>query len=113
MGQIANVLLVSGLLVLGADLGLPLLQVVPLQHHMGWRWIFIFSIIFAVIGMFLLKDTPESKQASTGAFKFDYSGLAIFIVTMIALNVFITFRIRFRMDKPTYNRINRCHHHRY
>ena len=58
---------------------------------MGWRWIFIFSIIFAVIGMFLLKDTPESKQESTGAFKFDYSGLVIFIITMIALNVFINF----------------------
>ncbi len=58
---------------------------------LGWRWIFIFSIIFAVIGLFLLKDTPESKQPSTGKFKFDYTGLAIFIVTMIALNLFITY----------------------
>ncbi len=58
---------------------------------LGWRWIFVFSIIFAIVGMFLLKDTPESKQPSSGAFKFDYSGLAIFIVTMIALNVFITY----------------------
>ena len=58
---------------------------------LGWRWIFIFSIIFAVIGLFLLKDTPESKQPSTGKFKFDYTGLGIFIVTMIALNLFITY----------------------
>jgi len=58
---------------------------------LGWRWIFVFSIIFAIVGMFLLKDTPESKQPSSGAFKFDYAGLAIFIVTMIALNVFITY----------------------
>ena len=43
------------------------------------------------MGMFLLKDTPESKQESTGAFKFDYTGLVIFIITMIALNVFINF----------------------
>ena len=58
---------------------------------LGWRWIFVFSITFAIVGMFLLKDTPESKQESSGSFKFDYSGLSIFIVTMIALNVFITY----------------------
>lgn len=58
---------------------------------LGWRWIFVFSIILALIGLFLLKDTPESKQSSTGKFQFDYSGLAIFIVTMVALNILITF----------------------
>lgn len=58
---------------------------------LGWRWIFIFSIILALIGLYLLKDTPESKQSSTGKFQFDYSGLAIFIVTMVALNILITF----------------------
>lgn len=41
--------------------------------------------------MFLLKDTPESKQESVGGFKFDYTGLSIFIITMIALNVFINY----------------------
>ncbi|WEK54086.1 MAG: MFS transporter [Candidatus Cohnella colombiensis] len=59
--------------------------------YMGWRWIFIFSIAFALLAMWLIKDTPESKAEGTGAFKFDYSGLVIFIVIMIALNVFITF----------------------
>ncbi|MEK4387689.1 MFS transporter [Solibacillus sp. FSL W7-1464] len=58
---------------------------------LGWRWIFIFSIIFALIGLFLLKDTPESKQESSGKFRFDYLGLAIFAVTMVALNIFITY----------------------
>lgn len=58
---------------------------------LGWRWIFIFSIIFALIGLFLLKDTPESKQNSSGKFQFDYVGLGIFIVTMVALNIFITY----------------------
>ncbi|MDP4087380.1 MAG: MFS transporter [Bacillota bacterium] len=59
--------------------------------YMGWKWIFIFSIIFALLAMWLIKDTPESKVEGKGSFKFDFSGLAIFIVTMIALNVFITF----------------------
>src|SRR3954467_15018724 len=58
---------------------------------LGWRWIFIFSIVFAVLGMLLLKSTPESKQESEGAFKFDYTGLAIFAVTMLALNIFINY----------------------
>lgn len=59
--------------------------------YLGWRWIFIFSIIFALLAMWLIKDTPESKAEGTGSFTFDYSGLGIFIVIMIALNVFITF----------------------
>ncbi|MCG7343545.1 MFS transporter [Sporosarcina sp. ACRSL] len=59
--------------------------------YMGWKWIFIFSIVFALLAMWLIKDTPESKAEGTGKFTFDYSGLAIFAVTMIALNVFITF----------------------
>ena len=40
----------------------------------------------------MLKDTPENKQESTGTFKFGYSGLVIFIITMFTLNIFITYR---------------------
>ena len=58
--------------------------------YMGWRWIFIFSIIFALLAMWLIKDTPESKGEESGAFKFDFGGLAIFAITMLALNLFIT-----------------------
>jgi len=58
--------------------------------YLGWRWIFIFSVVFSLLAMWLIKDTPESRGQSTGAFKFDYTGLAIFIVTMLALNIFIT-----------------------
>ncbi len=58
--------------------------------YMGWRWIFIFSIIFALLGLLLIKDTPESKAESKGAFKFDTAGLIILIITMLALNLFIT-----------------------
>lgn len=58
--------------------------------YMGWRWIFIFSIVFAILAMWLIKDTPESKGEDTGAFKFDFGGLAIFAVTMLALNLVIT-----------------------
>ncbi|WP_066310536.1 MFS transporter [Bacillus sp. FJAT-29814] len=58
--------------------------------YMGWKWIFIFSIIIALLAMWLIKDTPESKAEQSGAFKFDFSGLAIFAVSMLALNLVIT-----------------------
>lgn len=61
--------------------------------YMGWRWIFIISIVFAVLGMILIKGTPESKveQSATEAnSKFDISGLIAFIITMVSLNLVIT-----------------------
>ena len=58
--------------------------------YMGWKWIFIFSIIFAILALWLIKDTPESKAKQTGNSKFDVNGLIIFIITMLALNIFIT-----------------------
>ncbi|MFJ7973992.1 MFS transporter [Psychrobacillus sp. NPDC096389] len=58
--------------------------------YMGWKWIFIFSIIFAILALWLIKDTPESKAKDTGNSKFDIKGLIIFIITMLALNIFIT-----------------------
>lgn len=58
--------------------------------YMGWRWIFVFSIVFAILAMFLIKDVPESKVEQANTSKFDYSGLIVFIITMLALNLFIT-----------------------
>lgn len=67
---------------------------------MGWKWIFIFSIVFALLAMWLLKDTPESKAETTGTFKFDYGGLGIFIITMLALNILITQGASFGWTSP-------------
>lgn len=58
--------------------------------YMGWKWIFIFSIIIALLALWLIKDTPESKVENTKSSKFDVSGLLVFIITMVALNIFIT-----------------------
>lgn len=58
--------------------------------YMGWRWIFIFSIIIAILGIFLIKGTPESKVEQSGGSKFDTSGLLAFIVAMVSLNLLIT-----------------------
>ena len=56
---------------------------------MGWRWIFVFSIVVAVISLVLLKGTPETKTVASSK-KFDYVGLVPFIVAMISLNLVIT-----------------------
>ena len=76
---------------------------------MGWRWIFVFSIVFALLAMLLIKDTPESKGEQTSLTKFDYSGLVIFIVTMLALNLLITRGGDFGWTSLTYIRFN-CGH---
>lgn len=58
--------------------------------YMGWRWIFIFSIICALLGMMLIKGTPESKVVDHSKNQFDYSGLVMFVVSLVSLNLVIT-----------------------
>lgn len=59
--------------------------------YMGWRWIFIISIGIALLGMLLIKGTPESKVVQTkGAQSFDFKGLIAFIIAMVCLNLVIT-----------------------
>lgn len=57
---------------------------------LGWRWIFIFSIIVAILSFVLIKGTPESKSESTAISKFDVKGLIILVVMLLSLNVVIT-----------------------
>ena len=67
---------------------------------MGWRWIFVFSIVLTLLSMFLIKDVPESKADQSGAHKFDSAGLVVFIFVMLALNVFITRGADFGWTSP-------------
>lgn len=58
--------------------------------YLGWKWIYIISIGFALVGIFLLKDTPESKMEQTGSTKFDIKGFITFIIVTLALNLVVT-----------------------
>ena len=58
--------------------------------YLGWKWIFIFSIIFSVVGMLLIRGTPESKIEESQKQPFDYSGLISFVIALISLNLVIT-----------------------
>ncbi|MGJ8730108.1 MFS transporter [Listeria aquatica] len=70
--------------------------------YMGWRWIFIISIIIALLGMLLIKGTPESKVAQTGSKgRFDTWGLVTFVIAMVCLNLVITRGSTFGWTSPT------------
>lgn len=58
--------------------------------NLGWRWIFICSVIVAFAALFLLKDLPESKKESSEKYRPDWIGILIFLVSMICLELFIT-----------------------
>lgn len=59
--------------------------------YLGWQAIFVFSIIFAIVGMLLIRGTPESKMEQSAAqTKFDYSGLLFFVIALLSLNLVIT-----------------------
>ncbi|MCD8844501.1 MFS transporter [Staphylococcus gallinarum] len=66
----------------------------------GWHWIFILSIIIALISMLLIKGTPETKSKGNVASKFDFLGLILFVVMMLSINVVITQSATFGLLSP-------------
>lgn len=59
-------------------------------QNLGWRYIFFFSIIIAIIGMLMVKGTPENKAETKGEYKFDFAGVFTFMIAMVALQIFVT-----------------------
>ena len=58
---------------------------------MGWRWLFIFSIVVSVVATLLVWGTPESKVGSDGSHRFDSRGLVTFMITVLAVMLLVTF----------------------
>jgi MFS transporter, DHA2 family, multidrug resistance protein len=61
-----------------------------MAENVGWRWIFFASAAVAVLGMLMVRGTPESKAAVQGSYTFDTKGVLTFMVTMVALQVLTT-----------------------
>ena len=55
---------------------------------MGWKSIFLIAI--SVVGMFLIKGTPESKSNEITTNRYDYVGLFSCVLGLLALNLLIT-----------------------
>lgn len=61
-----------------------------MAENFGWRYIFFASIVVSLIGMAMIKGTPESKAETKGDYKFDFAGVATFMIAMVALQIVVT-----------------------
>jgi DHA2 family multidrug resistance protein-like MFS transporter len=61
-----------------------------MTQNVGWRSIFFASAAVSVIGMLMVRGTPESKAAVQGNYAFDTKGVLTFMVSMVALQVLTT-----------------------
>lgn len=51
---------------------------------------FLFAVIVAIIALYLTKELPENKREGAGKYKIDWGGIIVFMIAMIALQIFIT-----------------------
>lgn len=61
-----------------------------MAENVGWRWIFFASAAVSVLGMLMVRGTPESKAEAKRDYKFDTVGVLTFMIALIALEVFAT-----------------------
>lgn len=67
----------------------------------GWRWIFVASIAIALLGLALLRGTPESRAEVKGDYKFDLAGVLSFMVAMVSLQIVVTQGNKLGWTSPT------------
>lgn len=62
-----------------------------MAQNIGWRYIFYASAVVSLIGLWMIKDTPESKARQSGETKKpDIAGIFTFMIVMIALQVLVS-----------------------
>src|SRR6185436_20523629 len=71
-----------------------------MAENVGWRYIFFASALVSLLGMLMVRGTPESKAAVKGDFTFDTMGVLTFMVTMVALLVVATQGSRMGWTSP-------------
>jgi len=67
--------------------------------NVGWRWIFFAAAAVSLIGMLMVRGTPESKVEG-GRYKLDVKGILTFMVAMVALEVLATQGSRLGWSSP-------------
>lgn len=68
---------------------------------LSWRWLFGLTVPVALIGMFLVKGTPESKITSGEKQKVDYLGIITLVLALLSLNLVVTRGRQFGWTSPT------------
>ena len=61
-----------------------------MAQNVGWRWIFFAAAAVSVIGMLMVRGTPESRAEGKQGYELDGIGIVTFMITMVALQVFGT-----------------------
>ncbi len=61
-----------------------------MSENFGWRSIFFVSIAVCVLGLWMMRGTPESKAETQANYKFDLPGVLSFMIAMVALQVVVT-----------------------
>jgi Sugar phosphate permease len=57
---------------------------------LSWRWLFWLTVPVALMGMFLIKGTPESKVNSGEKQNIDYFGIITLVLALLSLNLVVT-----------------------
>ena len=57
---------------------------------LGWRAIFWVSAVFSLISILIVRTVPESKAEGASRGKFDLAGLLLFMLGMVALQIWMT-----------------------
>ena len=61
-----------------------------MAENVGWRYIFLGSALLSVLGLLMVRGTPESKAAADGEYRFDIKGMLTLMVGMVALQIVTT-----------------------
>ncbi|WP_430611364.1 MFS transporter [Enterococcus sp. DIV0876] len=61
-----------------------------IDSNLGWRYVFVFSIVASILSGILLLGTPESIAGTQKKGRFDTFGLVLFVVSMLALNLLVS-----------------------
>jgi len=72
-----------------------------MAQNFGWRSIFWVAVAVSVLGLWMMRGTPESKSESSGAYKFDLPGVLTFMVAMVSLQVLVTQGNKLGWTSPT------------
>jgi MFS transporter, DHA2 family, multidrug resistance protein len=61
-----------------------------MAQHFGWRSIFLLAIVVSLVGLLMMRGTPESKAPESNESPFDIFGVATFMLSMLALQILVT-----------------------
>jgi DHA2 family multidrug resistance protein-like MFS transporter len=61
-----------------------------MAQNLGWRSIFFAGAAISVVGMLMVRGTPESRAKAKAGYRFDLGGIVTFMIAMVALQLFAT-----------------------